>query len=162
MSSITSNSESMSDPNDDSTSTNNRFPLSSAFLEFCAKVRNNHPSILPEPGGPFKFRPLSKKENIEIADALLESTSVTFLELGTDNYKKSSAEAMAKYVRTSKHLQRIRWPRNWVQPDNRVLKQREDMFCRLLPAIQESTSLKELHILNPITGGRPTWRSKIC
>jgi hypothetical protein len=151
----------MSDRND-STSADDGVPLSSTFLEFCAKVRNNDPSILPEPGEPFQIRQLTEKENMELADALLESTSVTFLELGTDNYKKSSAEAMAKYVRTSKHLQRIRWPRNWVQPDNRVLKQREDMFCRLLPAIQESTSLKELHILNPITGGRPTWRSKIC
>jgi hypothetical protein len=86
----------MSDPNE-STSTDNGVPLSSSFLEFCAKVRNNHPSIQSEPDRPFKIRPyLSEKEGMELADALLENTSVTYLELGTKTYTKCSAEAMAR------------------------------------------------------------------
>jgi hypothetical protein len=124
------------------------------FLEFCAQVRNNDPSILPEPGKPFKIRQrhLSEKEDIELADAVLENTSVTYLELKTQDYTKRSAEAMAKYVRTSKHVQHIRWPMN-LSTDDRALKQREDMFCCFLPAIQESTSLKELDIDLPLIGG---------
>ncbi len=99
----------MNDPND-STSIIDDIPFSSSFLEFCAKVRNNESSILPEFGtcNPFNIRHLSEKEGIELADALLENTSVTGLVLKTEYHTTSSAEAMAKYVRTSKSLQRIR------------------------------------------------------
>jgi Ran GTPase-activating protein (RanGAP) involved in mRNA processing and transport len=128
--------------------------LSSTFLEFCAKVRNSDPSILPELGRPLRIFPhLSEKEDIELADALLENTRVTYLELETEKYTKSSAEAMAKYLRTSKRLQRIRWNPAWMMANDRGLQQREDMLCSFLPAIQESTSLKELHINLPIIGG---------
>jgi Ran GTPase-activating protein (RanGAP) involved in mRNA processing and transport len=117
--------------------------LSSTFLEICAKVRNNDPSILPEIGNPFRIRDLSEREDIELADALLENTSVTYLQLDMVNHTKSSAEAMAKYVRTSKHLQRIRC--NGLACDDRL--------CCFLPALQESTSLKELHMVLPLVGG---------
>jgi Ran GTPase-activating protein (RanGAP) involved in mRNA processing and transport len=149
--------ESMSDPYD-STSTGDGVSLSSSFLEFCGKVRNKDLSILPRPGEPFKIRRLSEKEDIELADALLENTSVTHLELETEKYTKSSAEAMAMYVRTSKRLQHIHWT-NHFNTDHResvqsVLQQhREEMFCCFLPAFQESTSLKELHIKLPYIGG---------
>jgi O-succinylbenzoate synthase len=74
-------------------------------------VRNNDPSLLPELGKSFKIRELSGEEDIELSNALLENTSVTFLELEMERnwYSKSSAEAMAKYVRTSKRLRRISW-----------------------------------------------------
>jgi hypothetical protein len=99
----------MSDPND-STSTGDSVSLSSTFLEFCAKVRSDDPSILPEHGKPFKiFHRLSEREYLELADALLENNSVTYLQLRRELYLKCSAEAMGKYVRTSKHLQRIHW-----------------------------------------------------
>jgi hypothetical protein len=134
----------------DSTSTgtidDGRALLSSTFLEFCAKVRNDDTSVLPEPGRPFKIRHLSEKEDIELADALLENTSVTYLELETEKCTKSSAEAMAKYVRTSKRLQHIRW-----NPGARMMDDRG--LCCFLPAIQESTSLKELHMELPLQGG---------
>jgi hypothetical protein len=84
----------MSDPNDSTltgTSNDGKALLSSAFLEFCAKVRTNDPSILPEPGQPFMIRQSSQKELIELADALLENTSVTYLKLETRQYMKSSA-----------------------------------------------------------------------
>jgi hypothetical protein len=90
----------MSDPND--------APLSPIFLDFCDKVRKSDPSILPEAGQPFNTDALSEKEVIELADALLENTNVTYLSLQAYYYTESSAEAMAEYVRTSKHLQRIR------------------------------------------------------
>jgi Ran GTPase-activating protein (RanGAP) involved in mRNA processing and transport len=141
----------MSDPND-STGTGDGVPLSSTFLEFCAKVRNNDCSIPPEPGQPFRVRYLSEKEDMELADALLKNTNITYLQLGTANYTKSSAEAMAKYVRTSKCLQRIRWPRNAVT-DYQEFQQREEMLCCFLPAFQESTWLKELHMELPFRGG---------
>jgi hypothetical protein len=140
----------MSDPNDStSTGDGDSVPLSSIFLEFCAKVRNNDPSILPEPGDPLRIRHLAENEQLELADALLESTNVTYLDLKTNDYTKSSAEAMAEYVRTSKRLQRIHWTGN----SNRELQHREEMLCYFLHAIQESTSLKELHIVFPVTGG---------
>jgi Ran GTPase-activating protein (RanGAP) involved in mRNA processing and transport len=140
----------MSDPND-STSTDDGVPLSSTFLEVCAKVRKDDPSILPEPGEPFKIRRnLSEKEGMELADALLENTNVTYLELeaATNRYTKSSAEAMAKYVRTSKRLQHIRWNAEIGGDD-----QCEEILCCFLLAIQESTSLKELQINFRLTGG---------
>jgi hypothetical protein len=95
----------MSDPNDC------KGTLSSSFLEFCAKVRSNDPSILPELGKPFRIRDLSEREHIELADALLENNNVTHLELKL--YTKSSAEALAKYIRTSKSLEKIRWDGEW-------------------------------------------------
>jgi hypothetical protein len=128
----------MSEPNDP-TSTDYIGPLSSTFLEFCAKLRSNDPSILPKPGKPLIILPLSEQEVIELADALLENTNVTSLKLGTEKYTKISAEAMAKYVRTSKHLQRIDWKED-------VVRQREEVRCGFLAAIQESTSLKEVHM----------------
>jgi hypothetical protein len=81
-------------------------PLSPEFLDLCAKVRNNDPSILPVPGNFLRIRHLIEKEDIEPADALLENNSVTYLELGTAKYAKGSAEAMAKYVPGSYSLER--------------------------------------------------------
>jgi hypothetical protein len=124
----------MSDLND-SASTDN----GDSFVEFCAKVRNNDPSILPRVGEPFKIRHLSENEHIELADALLKNNSVTSLELGAYKYTKISAEAMAEYVRSSKRLQRIRY----FHP----------MLCCFMTAIQESASLKELDIELPLNDG---------
>jgi hypothetical protein len=143
----------MSDPNASTSAAGDGSPLSSTFLEFCVKVRNNDPSILPEPGHPLIFRNFSEREHMEVADALLENNSVTYLELRTEKYTKRSAEAMAKYVRTSKHLQKIRWLLREIMTSDRALKQHEEMLCCFLPAIQESTSLKELHMDLPLRGG---------
>jgi hypothetical protein len=126
--------------------------LSSTFLEFCANVRKDDPSFLPEPGQPLTIRNLSETENIELADALLENTNATYLQLRTAAYTKSSAEAIAKYVRTSKCLKRICWPGNLIQ-NARELEQHEEILCCFLPAFQASTSLKELHMELPIQGG---------
>jgi hypothetical protein len=144
----------MSDPND-STSTGNGVSLSSEFLEFTVKVRNNDPSVLPDPGKPFRISHLIEKAGIELADALLENTNVTYLDLTTGHYTKSVAAAMAKYVRTSKRLQHIRWNLSSWMMDNRVLQEKLLCWCCFLPAIQESASLKELDITFPIIG-RPS------
>jgi hypothetical protein len=139
----------MSDPN---VSTD---ALSPTFLDFCVKVRNNDPSILPEPGQPFNIRRwrMDEKEDIELADALLENTNVTYLQFDTEKYTKISAEAMAKYLRTSKRLQRIHWNGDQNCEEDRVLRQRhEEIRCCFLAAFQESTSLKELHIELPRIG----------
>jgi hypothetical protein len=140
----------MSDPND-STGT---VSLSSTFREFCRNVRNNDPSILPEPGEPLRIANLSEKEDMELADALLENTSVTFLQLEMERnrYSKSSAEAMAKYVSTSKRLQRVIW-KGEIDGERRELRPCEDMLCCFLPAFQESTSLRELYMELPFQGG---------
>jgi hypothetical protein len=134
--------ESMSDPND-STSIDDDDFLSPNYLEFCAKVLNNDPSILPEPGEPLRICRLNEKEDIELAAALLENNNVTYLQLDTAKHTKTSAWAMAKYMRTSKHLQRIDWYGQSMTND-RVLQQREEMLRCFLAAYQESTSLKEL------------------
>jgi hypothetical protein len=139
----------------DSTSTGNGVSLSSTFLDFCVKVRNSDPSILPEPGYPFKIRRyLSEKEHMALADALLENTNVTYLELDTAQYTKSSAEAMAKYVRTSNRLQRIRLGGDY--PMVRF-RQHEEKLCYFLLAIQEITSLKELRMALPRGGEGPAY-----
>jgi hypothetical protein len=93
---------------------------------FCAKVRSNDPSILPEPGEPFRIRDLSEREHMEVADALLENTCVTHLQLYTDHYTKRSAEAMAKYVRTNKNLKRIRWKGSM---EGIVTQRTEEILC---------------------------------
>jgi hypothetical protein len=126
--------------------------LSPTFLEFCAKVRNNDPSILPAPGMAFAIRDLSEREHMELAYALMENKSVTYLQLDMEKYTKSSAEAMAECVRTSKRLQRIRL----FQPEyGSNYGYREDSLCCFLLAIQESASLKELHIDFRLIGGPP-------
>jgi Ran GTPase-activating protein (RanGAP) involved in mRNA processing and transport len=127
----------MSDPNEStSTGDDGTALLSSACLELCAKLRHNDPSILPAVGQSLVIRNLSEREEMELADALLENTNVKYLDLQTENYTESSAEAMAKYVRTSKHLQRIDWN----------ITYSEELLCCFLLAFQESTSLKELYI----------------
>ena len=133
----------MSDPND-STSTVSR---SSTFLEFCENVRNNDPSVLPEPGEPLRIADLSEKEGMELADALLENTSVTYLELETESnrYKKLYVQAMAKYVRTSKSLQHISWKGGL----GGGYRENIWILCCFLPAFQESMSLKKLDINFP-------------
>jgi hypothetical protein len=110
------------------------------FLEFCANVQKDDPSIMTETGEPFKIRRLSEKEDMELADALLENTNVTYLELVRKRYAKIAAEAMAKYVRTSKHLEHIHWNGQWGTRDDSAL------LCCFLLEFEESTSLKELGI----------------
>jgi Ran GTPase-activating protein (RanGAP) involved in mRNA processing and transport len=146
----------MSVSNDPTSTGDGASPLSLTFLECCAKVRNNDPSILPECGKPFEIRHLSEKEVMELADALLVSTNITYLELDTAKFTKSSAEAMAKFVRTSKRLQRIHWIDTFIDGDNREFRRCEQILCCYLHAIQESTSLKELYMELPRGAGRPS------
>jgi hypothetical protein len=87
---------------------------------------------------------------------MLENNSVTYLLLWTtEKYTKSSAEAMARYMRTSKRLQRIRW-KQIRTTDDRALQQREEMVCCFHAVIHESTSLKELDIDSPREGDGPS------
>jgi hypothetical protein len=128
--------------------------LSSAFLEFCAKVRTNDPSILPELGEPLRIRRLGEREGregVEFADALLENTNVTYLELRTFKYTNIYAEALAKYIRTSKRLKRFDWNGDVGSGgDEQELRHSEEIICCILHALQETTSLKKLHINFPL------------
>jgi hypothetical protein len=145
-----------SNPND-STSAGDGAPLSPMFLEFCAKVRNNDPSILPEPDKPFEICPLSEKEDMALADALMQNSNVTYLELDRVKHTKRFAKAMAEYMRTSKCLQRIRLvgkpEAGFLAANDRQLKHHEEMMCCFLPAFQGSTSLKEVYMDLPFQGG---------
>jgi hypothetical protein len=67
---------------------NGRLFLSPTFLDFCAKVRNSDPCILPEVGKTFKVCRICEKQDTELADALLENMSITYLRLDTAKYKK--------------------------------------------------------------------------
>jgi hypothetical protein len=116
------------------------------FSSFASRCET---TILPAVNKPFCIRRMCEREDMELADALLENTSVTYLRLETEKYTKSSAEAMAKYLRTSKCLQRL----HWNGEIHAELRHWEEILCCFLPAIQESTSLKELHITFPVTGG---------
>jgi hypothetical protein len=87
---------------------------------------------------------VSEKEEMELAVALLENTTITYLELDTEKYTNRTAEAMAKYVHISKRSQRIRWNHTHARMiDDRLFH--EEMLCCFLAAIQESTSLKLAH-----------------
>jgi hypothetical protein len=129
-------------------------PHSSKFLEYCAKLYETTIHLFGR-----NLASLYEKEHIELADALPENTNVTYIELlNTDNYTKSSTEAMTKHLRTSKRLQRIYW--------HGEMREREGIICCFLQAFQESTSLKILpwYTLNSLSlmAGHPTWRSKTC
>jgi hypothetical protein len=139
----------MSDPNDPSSTGDGASLISSTFLEFCTMVPNNDPTLLPEHGKPFKIDSLSEREGIEPSKALPENTNITYLQLETAKYTKSSADAMAKYVRTSKRLQHIQLSLPWMSDDLALQRQLENMLCCFLPAFQESTSLQELHMQLP-------------
>jgi hypothetical protein len=105
----------MKDPNDSTSTTSDGDSLSSEFLELCFKVWKDDPSVLPAPGKPFKIRHLSEREGMELADALLENNSVTYLQLeDTKKYTKSSVEAMPEYARTSCK----RFKQNWMTGDD--------------------------------------------
>jgi hypothetical protein len=69
------------------------------FSSFASRCETD-PSIMPELGEPFNIRYLSEKAHMELADALLENNSVTYLKLEVTEYTASSAKAMAKYLRT--------------------------------------------------------------
>jgi hypothetical protein len=118
-------------------------------------VRNSDPSIMPDLGESFKIRPLSETEYIELARALLENTNVTNLQLDTATYTERSAAAMAEYVGTSKCIQCIQWNGESYR-DGQESEQCQRMLCCFLPAFQESTSLKELHMELPLSGGGPS------
>jgi hypothetical protein len=120
------------------------------FLEFCAQVRRDDPSFCQKLASLSGLNTTFKRErkDIELADALLENTNVTYLELRTAANTKCSTEAMAKYVRTSKRLQHINWPMNRMTDP-----QGEEKLCCFLHAFQESTSLKELEIRFPLITG---------
>jgi hypothetical protein len=51
-------------------------------------VRTSDNSVLPEPCEPLKIHPLGEKEDTELADALLQNTNVTYLELDKAKYTK--------------------------------------------------------------------------
>jgi Ran GTPase-activating protein (RanGAP) involved in mRNA processing and transport len=114
-----------------------------ALREFCNQVRNNDPSILPESGRPFRIqRRLNERGVTELARALLENRNVTDLHFGTAKYTERSAMAMAMFLHTSERLQRIVW--HGAMLDSWIL-----------PAFQESTSLKELDMeLPPVLSRR--------
>jgi Ran GTPase-activating protein (RanGAP) involved in mRNA processing and transport len=137
-----------------STVDDGRALLSSAFLEFCAKVRTSDASILPELGKPFSIRRLGEREGregVQFADALLKNTNVTYLELRTFKYTNICAEALAKYIRTSKRLERIDWNGEVASgEDEQELRHSEEIICCILPALQETTSLKKLDINFPL------------
>jgi hypothetical protein len=151
----------MSVSNDFTTTIDNDEALfSSKFLEFCAKVRKDDPSILPEVGEHFRMNSLlSEKNVIKLADALLENTSVTHLQLDTEMYTKSSAEAMAKYVRTSKRLQRIRWE---LPANNHELKHHEEFSVVFYLHFKRVRRSRNFTLASLAGLGRPSWRSKKC
>jgi hypothetical protein len=64
-----------------------------------------------------------KKEDTELADALLENRNVTYLELNPAKFTRSSVEAMAN-MRTSKRLQRICLVEHWYDGGLTTVKRR--------------------------------------
>jgi hypothetical protein len=81
-----------------------------------------------------------------------ENNSVTYLELETGTFYEKFRRGMAKYLRTSKYLQSISWPKDFFSND-RENPQNEEMLCCFMSALRESTSLKELDINFPRGGG---------
>jgi hypothetical protein len=110
---------------------------------------------MPDADRPFSIHSMCEREGTELSNVLLENTCATYLLLEMEKYTESSAEAMAKYVRASKHLQRIRCNVDLVADHHRLRRQCPKILCCFLPAIQERSSLKELNINFPLIG-RPS------
>jgi Ran GTPase-activating protein (RanGAP) involved in mRNA processing and transport len=126
--------------------------ISSTFLDFCTKLRDDDPTVLPSADMPFRIRcGLSETEHIGLSDALLESRAVKRLELEVLGFTERSAKAIGKYLRSSKHLVSVSFKDGWVPThlldDFAELRRRQPLVLSiLLRALRESTSLKELTI----------------
>lgn len=121
--------------------------VSSTFLQCCVRLRADDPTVLPRKGAPFVInRKLSERESIELTNALLQNTNIQSISLNVDHYTSKSAETMGKYLRGSKHLQRVRLEGRPFPDVN--LQRHKQVFSILLRALQESTSLKEISIHN--------------
>jgi Ran GTPase-activating protein (RanGAP) involved in mRNA processing and transport len=121
--------------------------VSSTFLECCARLRADDPTVLPRPGAPFMInRRLSERESTELTKSLLKNTNIQSLALNVDHYTIASAETMGEYLRASKHLRQVRLEGRPF-PDAKINRHKH-VFSILLRALQESTSLTELSIHN--------------
>jgi hypothetical protein len=84
----------------------------------------------------------SKRERLPSAGSTYEWNMLNLL---------SFAEAIGQVRAYQQALAPHRWNGDW-GGDDQELRHREEILCCFLPAIQESTSLKDLHINFPLIG----------
>jgi hypothetical protein len=107
----------MSDPNDP------RVPAMAlhshrTFLEFAPRC-GGRSFYFTKTNQPLRIRPLGEKD-IELASALLKKYQCQVPRIEYGKVYEKLCRAMAKYVRTSKHLQRIRWREGTKDCDSEV------------------------------------------
>jgi Ran GTPase-activating protein (RanGAP) involved in mRNA processing and transport len=127
---------------------------SSDFLTFCAKLRDDDPTVLPSADSPFKIRSgLTETQYIELSAALLESSAVKHLELDAFALTEGSATAIGKYLRTSKRLVSVSLGEGWApehsfEDRSAWWRNQDTVLTIILRSLQESKSLEELSIKN--------------
>jgi hypothetical protein len=115
--------------------------ISVAIRRLCNQLRANDPCVLAYGSFFIPFQgegKYSKAEWIEVFQALRENTLVKDIQLWLHSYTKISAEAAAKYLESSKILQRI---------DLRVARYSQEVpavICLLLRALSRNASVTEL------------------
>jgi Ran GTPase-activating protein (RanGAP) involved in mRNA processing and transport len=116
----------------------------SDLTRLCAQLRTNDPSVVHEESSEF-FVPDSG--SLEIAEALAQNTIVRRIALNTRNYKKLSADAMAKYLAQSKHLLAVKLSLDF--SFERAEYPHQQFLSNFIEAIGQSNSIKELRLTCP-------------
>jgi Ran GTPase-activating protein (RanGAP) involved in mRNA processing and transport len=117
----------------------------SAVPRLCAQLRANDPSALPE-GPNVAFEPnVPDSCRLMIAEALLQNTVVRRIRLELDDYRKSSTDAMAKYLAQSKHLLAVELT---LDVNCRMEYTHQQSLSTFIKAIGQSTSVQELSLTN--------------
>jgi hypothetical protein len=127
------------------------------FARVVAQLRTNDASLFT--GANLKNRNLvilssvPDPVRVEVAEALTQNTVVRRIALQPHDYKKISADAMAKYLRQSKHLLYVD-----LMGDSLTLFElligatfgfrRERALCTFIEAIGQSTSVQGLRLMN--------------
>jgi hypothetical protein len=122
--------------------------ISVSVRRLCNRLRANDPRLLDDRHDDDVFDPshhmqgYSEAEIIEVFQALKENTSVKNVALSLNDYTKSTAEAAADYLESSKTLQTLEL---WVNEVERSQEIRE-MISVLLRALSRKTSVTKLII----------------
>jgi Ran GTPase-activating protein (RanGAP) involved in mRNA processing and transport len=139
-------------------------PPPSVVLQLCAQLRANDPSLLLwilSEGLPHWCLQMKGKANIAfdpevpdscrlmIAEALLQNTVVRRIGLELDDYRKSSTDAMAKYLAQSKHLSAVELT---LDVNFGMQYYHRQYLSTLIEAIVQSNSIKELILTCPGLG----------
>jgi hypothetical protein len=119
--------------------------------DIVAQLHTNDPSLSNH--FPVIRRSVPDRIRIVLAEALIQSTVVRGILLQPLDFSKLSANAMAKYLMQSKHLLKVKLgdgPRTLFESMSGLPfgSRRKGALCKFLEAISQSTSVKELSLID--------------